>query len=162
MKKIIPSKTMAYAIVAALTVSAAVVGSVASLSAPSSYASLHQPPWAPPAWVFGPVWTLLYIMMGVAAGIVVHVKGWSAGKPALALYAFQLALNALWTWLFFYWRLGGLASAEIVLLWLMIALTCVTFWRIKPLAGILLLPYFAWVTFAAALCWTVWRLNPAL
>jgi translocator protein len=162
MTKFVPSAATAYCIIAALTIVAAAIGSAASFSAPSFYARLTQPTWAPPAWIFGPVWTVLYIMMGVAACLVVKARGWRASLPTLALYAFQLVLNALWTWLFFYWHLGGLATAEILLLWLTIALTCLAFWRSRALSGMLLLPYLAWVSFATALCWTMWRLNPAL
>lgn len=114
---------------------------------------------APPE-AFGPVWTILYVLMGLAAWLVWREGGFRAAKPALTLFLVQLALNALWTWIFFAWQRGGLAFAEILLLWALIVATLISFWRIRPLAGALLVPYLLWVTFAAALTWSVWRLNP--
>jgi tryptophan-rich sensory protein len=78
------------------------------------------------------------------------------------LFVVQLAANALWSWLFFAWHLGGIAFAEVLMLWLLIASTLVAFWRVKPAAGLLLVPYLAWVTFASALNYTLWQLNPAI
>jgi tryptophan-rich sensory protein len=124
------------------------------------YPSLTKPPFNPPAWVFGPVWTLLYIMMGVAAYLVWQ-KGWENEivRVALALYLGQLVLNGLWSILFFGMQSPGLAFAEILVLWLAIAATIVWFWRVSPAAGILLLPYEAWVSFAALLNGSLWLLN---
>ena len=124
------------------------------------YPSLTKPPFNPPSWVFGPVWTLLYIMMGVAA-YVVWQKGWDneAVRVALFLFLIQLALNGLWSILFFGMRAPGLAFAEIIVLWTAIAATIVYFWRVSPIAGILLLPYEAWVSFAAVLNGSLWILN---
>ena len=87
-----------------------------------------------------------------------------AGAVALALGLFvvQLVANALWSWLFFAWHLGGVAFAEVLLLWLLIACMLAAFWRIRPLAGMLLVPYLAWVTFASALNYVLWQLNPAI
>ena len=114
----------------------------------------------PPAWVFGPVWTLLYVMMGVAA-FLVWQRGWSAAgvKIALAFFVLQLALNGLWSVLFFGLQSPGLALIEIVLLWLAIAVTTVLFWRVTPPAGLILLPYWAWVSFATILNGSIWMLN---
>lgn len=145
-----------------ITAVAAAVGSAASVQSPEFYAQLQRPSWAPPAAVFGPVWTLLYLMMGIAAFLVWRERGWSGARGALALYLVQLAANALWTWLFFAWRQGGLAFAEILLLLALIAATIAAFWRIRPLAGALLLPYLAWVSFATFLTWAMWRGNPTL
>lgn len=124
------------------------------------YPSLTKPLFNPPSWVFGPVWTLLYIMMGVAAYLVWQ-KGWENEivRVALALYLVQLILNGLWSILFFGMQSPGLAFAEIILLWLAIAATIVWFWRVSPAAGILLLPYEAWVSFAALLNGSLWILN---
>lgn len=146
----------------ALVFAAAVIGGMASVESGSFYRLLVRPGWAPPGWLFGPVWTVLYAMMGVAAWLVWRVRGFCASRTALFLFIVQLAVNALWTWLFFVWRQGGLAFFEIIVLGLLILFTIIAFWRIKSWAGILLIPYLAWVTFAAALTLAVWRLNPTL
>lgn len=146
----------------ALCAAAAALGGMASSTAGGFYQQLARPGWAPPGWRFGPAWTLLYTMMAVAAWLVWRVRGFVGARGALSLFLTQLAVNALWTWLFFVWQLGAVAFAEIVLLWLLILATLLTFWRVRPLAGALLLPYLAWVTFAAALNLAVWKLNPAV
>jgi tryptophan-rich sensory protein len=142
--------------------SAGALGAVASRDADVFYEQLARPAWAPPAWLFGPVWTALYAVIGLAAWLVWKERGFRAARLALGLFLVQLAANALWTWIFFAWRDGGLAFAEILVLWALIAATTVAFWRIRPLAGALMIPYLAWVTFAAALTCSVWRLNPQL
>lgn len=144
-----------------ITAAAGTIGALASARAPAFYASLERPSWAPPAGVFGPVWTTLYVLMGIAAWLVWSERGLVGAGGALGLFVLQLVLNALWTWIFFAWHRGALALAEIVLLWLVILATLVAFWRIRPLAGVLLLPYLSWVSFATALTAAVWRLNPA-
>lgn len=145
-----------------LLAAAATLGSFASLGAPEFYRALVRPQWAPPGWLFGPVWTVLYAMMAFSAWLVWR-KGTSPQvRTALALFMVQLALNVLWSWLFFAWRLGVWSVIEIAVLWCAIAATILAFWRVRPLAAALLLPYLAWVKFAAALNFTVWRLNPAL
>lgn len=146
----------------AVTYAAAAVGGAASVQAGAFYGELARPGWAPPGWLFGPVWSLLYTLMGAAAWLVWRERGFRAARMPLTLYIVQLAANALWTWIFFAWRLGGLAVAEIALLWALVAATIVTFRRIRPLAGWLLWPYLAWVTFAAALAVALWRMNPDL
>ncbi len=146
----------------ALAFATAAIGAVASVSAKAFYAELVRPAWAPPGWLFGPVWTALYALMGVSAWLVWRVRGFAGARMALALFIAQLAVNALWSWLFFAWRLGGAAFAEVLLLWGLIVATVIAFWRIRALAAVLLLPYLAWVTFASALTYAVWRLNPAL
>jgi tryptophan-rich sensory protein len=138
------------------------VGAVASSDAPAIYALLDRPSWAPPASLFGPVWTLLYAAMGVAAWLVWRCPASRQRSTALALFVAQLALNTLWSWLFFGWRLGLWSFVEIVLLCALIAATLVTFLRIRVLAGVLLVPYLAWVTFASVLTFAVWRSNPSL
>jgi translocator protein len=141
---------------------AAVVAAVASARAGEFYALLAKPTWAPPAGLFGPVWTVLYVLMAVAAWLVVRARGWPGARPAIALYVLQLGLNALWTWLFFRWRLGLVALVEILALWALLLFAGLVFWRARRLAGALLLPYLAWVTYAAALTCAVWRRNPGM
>jgi translocator protein len=121
------------------------------------YAQLEKPSWNPPNWIFGPVWTILYALMAVAAWLVWH--GGKLVRPALVLYFVQLALNGVWSWLFFGLERPGLAFAEIVVLWLAIAATLAFFWRVRPLAGALLVPYLLWVSFASVLNFTLWRMN---
>ena len=152
----------ALALLLLATGAAATVGSMASVRAADFYQQLSKPTWAPPAQAFGPVWSVLYVLMAIAALLVVRARGWPRARPAVALYLGQLGLNALWTWLFFRWRLGGVASVEILILWALLLLTVLAFWRARRLAGVLLLPYFAWVTFAAALTFAVWRRNPGV
>lgn len=149
----------------ALAAMAGAVGGLASRNAADFYAALAKPGWAPPAWLFGPVWSALYLMMGVAAWLVWRARPETPADRAtrrrgLALFAGQLALNALWTWLFFAWRQGALAFGEIVLLWLAVSTTTWQFGRVRPLAAWLLLPYLGWVSFAAALTWSIWQRNP--
>jgi translocator protein len=143
-----------------LSILVAAVGAIASVEAPSFYAQLQRPPWAPPGWVFGPVWTTLYVLMALAAWLV-----WREGagtRRALSLYVVQLAVNALWSWLFFGWHRGALAFFDAGLLALLIAATMYQFARHRRLAAVLLLPYLAWVSFATALTWWVWQNNPEL
>lgn len=136
------------------------IGAVASIRAVSFYGQLVQPSWAPPASVFGPVWTILYVLMGIAAWLVWRAGGFRVNRSALTLFLVQLAVNALWSWLFFAWHRGALAFADVVLLWLLIVATLVSFWRVRPLAGALLIPYLLWVSFATALNFSVWQINP--
>lgn len=139
---------------------AAGIGAAASVQASSFYAELVRPSWAPPSAVFGPVWTILYALMGIAAWLVWRAKGFRAARASLVLFLVQLAVNALWSWLFFGWHLGAPAFADIVLLWLLIVTTLALFWRFRLLAGVLLIPYLLWVSFASVLCYSVWQLNP--
>lgn len=144
----------------AVVVAAAAIGSAASIRAGSFYAQLARPDWAPPPEIFGPVWSVLYALMGLAAWLVWRVDGWRRARVPLVLFCVQLVLNALWSWLFFGWHLGAAAFADIIVLWVLVAATLVAFWRVRPLAGGLLVPYLLWVGFAAALNWSVWHLNP--
>ncbi|PSM15690.1 TspO/MBR family protein [Stenotrophomonas maltophilia] len=146
----------------AITFAAAALGAWASSTAATFYASLELPTWAPPAGVFGPVWTLLYALMAVAAWRVWRERGWRGAQPALLLYLLQLAVNALWSWLFFGWKLGAVAFADILLLIALVCAAVVTFARVNRVAAILLLPYLAWISFACALNYAVWQANPAL
>jgi benzodiazapine receptor len=141
---------------AAVVIVVAVVGSFAAGGAADKYGALEQPSWAPPSWVFGPVWTVLYAMIAVSGWLVWRKTG--AGKEMLVFGA-QLLLNAFWTPLFFAAGLRGLAFAEIAVLWVLIGINIVMFWRISQPAAWLLVPYWAWVTFASALNFSVWQLN---
>jgi benzodiazapine receptor len=146
----------------AISAIAAALGGFSSANAGSFYQELTRPDWAPPAWLFAPVWSVLYLLMGIAAWLVWREQGFRKACGALSLFLAQLAANALWTWLFFTWRLGALAFAEILVLWVLILCTIVAFWRVRPIAGALLLPYLAWVTLASALTYSVWKRNPGL
>ena len=115
-----------------------------------------------PSYLFGPVWTLLYAMMGIAAWLIWRSGGFRSNRTALMLYLVQLVLNALWSWIFFAWQSGFWAFADILVLWVLIIATLVSFWRVRPLAGGLLCPYLLWVTFASALNYSVWQLNPQI
>jgi tryptophan-rich sensory protein len=145
----------------ALCFATAAVGAAASWDARAFYAQLVRPPWAPPAAVFGPVWSVLYLLMAIAAWRVWWTPS-PAARSALTIFIVQLALNALWSWLFFGWHFGVGSVIEIAVLWLLIAATLAMFWRIDRTAGALLVPYFAWVTFASVLCYAIWRANPTL
>lgn len=137
---------------------AAAIGAIASVDAVAFYAQLSKPSWAPPAAVFGPVWAVLYLLMGFSAWLV-----WRSPRPtrsALALFGAQLAANALWSWLFFAWHRGALAAAEVLVLLVLIIATVRAFWQSSRLGAVLLLPYLLWVGFASALTWSVWLRNP--
>jgi tryptophan-rich sensory protein len=138
----------------------AAVGAVASVDAASFYAQLSKPSWAPPAWVFGPVWTVLYGLMGIAAWLVWRSPG--PKRAALTLFGAQLVANALWSWLFFAWHRGALASVDILVLLALIVAMIVAFWRVSRVAALLMVPYLLWVGFASLLTWAVWRSNPTL
>lgn len=124
------------------------------------YAELNKPAWTPPNAVFGPVWTLLYILMGIAAWLVWSRGGFGGARTALIVFLVQLVLNGLWSVLFFGLHSPALALADIVLLLIAIGATMILFRRIRALAGGLMAPYLAWVTFATALNFELWRLNP--
>lgn len=145
---------IAFVVFVAIAFLAAAIG--AAFPPGAWYASLRKPAFTPPNWIFGPVWTLLYAGMGVAAALV-----WRCSNRAvpIGLWSAQLILNAVWSWLFFGLHRTGLAFAEILVLWAFILATAVAFWRARPLAGALLLPYLAWVGFAGWLNWGLWRLN---
>jgi benzodiazapine receptor len=130
----------------------------APFPAPEYYAGLRKPSWAPPAWLFGPVWTVLYALIGTAAWLVARDPR-RGGQPALKLWGAQLALNAAWTPIFFGLRAPGAALVEIVAMWVAIAVTTVAFVRRRRLAAALMLPYLAWVTFATLLNLAIWRRN---
>lgn len=141
---------------------AAAIGGLASASSAQFYLQLERPPWAPPAGAFGPVWSVLYALMGVSAWLVWRERGFAGRRAPYAWFFAQLGANALWTWIFFVWREGQWAFIEILLLIALIVGTIVSFRRIKPAAAWLLLPYLAWVCFAAALTFALWRSNPGV
>ena len=141
---------------------AAAIGGAASIHAGPFYTQLARPDWAPPSFLFGPVWTVLYALMGIAAWLVWRVGGFRATKSALTLFLVQLALNALWSWLFFGWHRGGLAAVEVLVLLVLILATAMAFWRISRVAALFLVPYLLWVSFASVLTWAVWQGNPGL
>jgi benzodiazapine receptor len=140
----------------AAAAAAALVGGLGVAGTPQEYGRLAQPDWAPPAWVFGPVWTVLYAMIAVAGWLVWRRTGWNT---ALTVYGVQLALNAVWTPIFFGAGRYGWALVDIVLLWVAIAATIVLFWRHSRAAALLLVPYWAWVSFATSLNAAIWALN---
>lgn len=139
---------------------AAGLGALASIEARDFYSQLAQPEWAPPAWLFGPVWAVLYAMMAVAAWLVWGAHPAQTKRMALAVFLLQLLVNALWTWLFFAWKLGSLALFDILLLTSLILVCVVLFYRINTVAGLLLIPYLLWVSFASVLNYTMLLLNP--
>lgn len=146
----------------AVTAAAAALGAMASVRSESFYSQLVRPSWAPPSSLFSPVWTALYALMAIAAFLVWRERGWKGARGPLTLYLVQLALNAGWTWTFFVLRSGELALGEILILLAAIVATMIGFWRVRPLAGALLIPYLAWTSFATMLTWSLWRANPGI
>lgn len=140
----------------------AAIGAMGSMNAPEFYGQLIQPTWAPPAWLFGPVWSTLYTLMGVAAWMVWRQGGLKDTKLPMVLFLIQLAVNALWSWLFFAWQMGVWSMVDIIVLWVLIVMTIVAFWRVNKLAALLMIPYLLWVSFAAVLNYYMWQLNPSI
>ena len=135
-------------------------GSIATNSSLADwYPGLTKPSWTPPSWLFAPVWTALYIMMGVAAWRVWKPGGFAAAKIPLGLFLMQLCLNAAWSWLFFGLRNPLAGLIDIALLWIAIAATAVSFKSVSVGAAWLMLPYFLWVSYASALNFALFRLN---
>jgi translocator protein len=143
-------------------IAAGAVGAIASADAGTFYGELSRPHWAPPAWLFAPVWTALYAMMAVSAWEIWRTSGFARARTALVLFVAQLAANSLWTWIFFAWNRGAMAFVEILILWCLIVATIASFWRLRVPAALMLLPYLAWVTFAALLTFSTWRRNPGI
>ncbi len=123
------------------------------------YEALAKPAWTPPNGVFAPVWTALYLLMGTAAWLVWRRAGFAGASAALALFVAQLALNALWSYLFFGAHRIGAALIEVLVLWAVILIVAVLFWRQTRIAGLLMLPYLIWTGFASALNLALWRMN---
>jgi translocator protein len=137
------------------------IGSLFTMTSVSTwFAGLNKPSFNPPGWIFGPVWTILYLMMGIALFLV-----WKHGfqrqdvRCAVGLFSIQLTLNLAWTFLFFYLKMPLAAFVEIIILWISILITTIAFIRISKTAGILLVPYLLWVSFASVLNFFLWRLN---
>ena len=139
----------------------AVVASFGGRYAPSPwYADLAKPTWTPPNWLFGPVWTILYILMAVAAWMVWRQGEHPGARSALVSYVVQLILNGLWSWIFFGRQRIGLALLDLLVLWIAVLATLILFWRVRGSCGLLLLPYLVWITLAGVLNLAVWHLNP--
>lgn len=152
-----------------------VTGTASSLAVARSvatwYVKLDKPSWTPPAWLFGPVWTTLYTLMGIASWLVWRKGRESCGSDwesqaskreangALKLYGVHLVFNALWTLIFFGLRRIGLALGEIVILWSLVVATAARFYRVRPVAGLLFVPYILWASLATALNAEIWRKN---
>jgi len=156
------AQTLGFLAWLAVVTVAAGLGAAASVDAADFYAQLIRPRWAPPAWAFGPVWTVLYTLMAVAVWLVWREPPSPQRTQALVLFGAQLVANALWSWLFFAWRLGAYAFADALLMFALIAATMAAYWHLRRLAAALMLPYLAWVGLASALTWSTWRGNPTL
>lgn len=144
------------------TIATAVAGSVASIQSQSFYQEVERPSWAPPPQVFGPVWTVLYLMIASSAGMALTAAPPERRAGMGVILLIQFALNALWTWIFFVWRNGALAFVDIFALGLSIIVLIVLFWRFSKVAAAMLVPYLIWVSFAAALNFAIWRANPGM
>jgi benzodiazapine receptor len=138
---------------------AGIGGAVTTQKIGNWYATLVKPSWNPPDWVFGPVWSILYFCMAVAAWLIWRQGGFAGVKVPLVLFGVQLVLNVLWSCLFFGLQSPGLAFLDVILLWAAIAATLVAFWQRSMAAGILFVPYLTWVSFASVLNFVIWRLN---
>jgi tryptophan-rich sensory protein len=157
-----PSKWLRIAVCIILCQMAGLIGSIATFpNIATWYASLAKPAVVPPNWLFGPVWLTLYTLMGIALWLV-----WDGGimkkknSPALAFFTVQLMLNGLWSFLFFGWHMLLASLAEIIVMWVFILLSIITFYKIDKRAGLILVPYICWVTIAATLNYYLWVLNP--
>jgi tryptophan-rich sensory protein len=154
------TQTIGLVVFLAICFAAAGLGGAATYPRIESwYAALAKPAWTPPGWLFGPVWTVLYAAMAVAAWLVWRKSGLGGARVPLSLFGVQLALNVAWSWAFFGFRSPGLAFVDIVLLLAAILATLAAFWRKSPGAGLLLVPYLGWSGFAAALNFAIWRMN---
>ena len=140
-----------------LTFGAAYVGS--RFPVDDWYQALAKPSWNPPNWLFGPVWSVLYLLMAISAWLVWKEEGLLGARIALSIFLLQLILNAAWSWLFFGLHEPLYAFIEIMVLWVAILANIILFWRMNPISGILLLPYLLWVSFASVLNYALWRMN---
>ena len=145
-----------------VTLLAASTGAMAARSSRVFYEQLDRPAWAPPGWLFGPVWSVLYLLMALAAWRVWRRHGWAGARAALALNLVQLVANACWSVFFFMWRDGLLATADVVLLLALVVALVVCYARRDRVAAVMVAPYALWVAFATALTIAVWRRNPTL
>ena len=154
------NKTTKFIISIALPVAVgALSGLFTTTGVGSWYQTINKPSWNPPGWIFGPVWTTLYVLMGIALYMVWRSPDTRAGKTALLLFAIQLMLNFFWSFIFFYQQNISGALAEIIVLWFFILLTIFAFAKINKPAAWLLVPYISWVSFATILTYTIWKLN---
>ncbi|MGC4029424.1 MAG: TspO/MBR family protein [Steroidobacteraceae bacterium] len=151
----------AVAVIVLAVLATAVAGAMAARDARAFYALLARPVWAPPAELFAPVWTVLYVLMAVAALLLWRARASFSGV-ALPLFFIQLGANALWSWLFFRQHLGAVALIDVALLWMLLVATAWAFWQVQRTAALLLLPYLLWTGFAVALTAALWKLNPGL
>jgi tryptophan-rich sensory protein len=153
-----PQQVLSLGVIGIIVFGAAAFGNLLGGSMNTAwYRSLPRPDYAPPAWVFGPVWTLLYALMAVAAWLVWRERRRAKVALPLTIFAMQLVLNMFWSGIFFRLQAVGWAFVELVAIWIFIAATLVTFWRVSRPAAVLLLPYIAWVTFAGVLNFAIWR-----
>lgn len=153
-------KTIQFILAILVAQGAGIIGSLATFSAiPTWYAGLVKPAFAPPNWIFGPVWIILYTLIGISLFFVWQENG-KRKKVVLGIFFVHLFLNILWSFLFFGFRNPFLAFLEILLLLGTLLVVMWQFWRIKPLASYLLVPYLLWTSFAAFLNFALWRLNP--
>jgi len=137
----------------------AIAGMFTSQSVPEWYATLNRPSFNPPNWIFGPVWTTLYILMGISFFLVWKQEESKVRNRAILIFLLQLLLNFAWSFIFFYFNMIGLALVEIILLWISIVMMLVVFYKIKPLASYINIPYLLWVTFATVLNASYYFLN---
>jgi len=137
----------------------AIAGMFTSQSVPEWYATLNRPSFNPPNWIFGPVWTTLYILMGISFFLIWKQEASKERNRAILFFMLQLLLNFAWSFIFFYFNMIGLALVEIVLLWISIVLMLVVFYKIKPIASYINIPYLLWVTFATVLNASYYILN---
>lgn len=140
---------------------AGLIGSAFTISAiPTRYADLEKPGFSPPSWLFGPVWVLLYILMGISIYLIWQkTEENKKAKGAIFLFWFHLIFNASWSIIFFGFQNPGLAFVNIIIIWLLIIILMIKFWKINKWSAYLLIPYLLWVSFAGALNYFIWRLN---
>lgn len=154
------NKTVKLIISIALPVAVGALSSFFTVTGEGSwYQTISKPSWNPPGWIFGPVWTTLYILMGIAFFLVWRSPESKARKMAMLLFGIQLLFNFFWSFIFFDQQLIGLALVEIAVLWIFILLSIFAFARVNKTAAWLLVPYISWVSFAAILNYTIWKLN---
>lgn len=135
------------------------LGSLATFSQiPTWYATIAKPAWNPPSWLFGPVWTVLYLLMAISLYLLWTSKNKDKAR-AIDFFYIQLILNILWSWIFFGWHQIGLALVEIILLWVFIFATIISSYKVSRIGSWLLIPYILWVSFAGYLNYTIWMLN---
>ena len=137
----------------------AIAGMFTSQSVPEWYATLNRPSFNPPSWIFGPVWTTLYILMGISFFLIWKQEASKVRNRAILIFLLQLLLNFAWSFIFFYFNMIGLALVEIILLWISIVMMLVVFYKIKPIASYINIPYLLWVTFATVLNASYYILN---